>query len=161
MSLFDELQELMVGHKRAETQETKEKAKELVKTLEPELKELAKQGKTEHTVQLDDNLLTKAVQEELKNTGLRTQNLKDNKILISWEDKEETGLLYRWYELENSIDERNVKINFMSESLEEVKENMSRFSDWYRENGTGAIFENVVLKKGVKAEIKRREVFRK
>lgn len=110
-----------------------------------------------------EDLFISTIQKELRKEGLKTENLKNNRLRISWDSSPNTipGELFRWYDLENTTDEIHTEVNYSSTDLDEVKENMDRFGDWYRENGTGTIYRNLIIKNGDKIELKRKEVFRK
>lgn len=137
----------------------------LEKEVKETLKEAACRGHSEYIVDLKDkeDLFISTIQKELTKEGLATKNLKDKQLKISWDKSIETipGELFRWYDLENTIDEIHTEINYSSTDLDEVKENMDRFGDWYRDNGTGTIYRNLVIKNNNIIELKRKEVFRK
>lgn len=141
-----------------------DEALEYLKTIKDSLRQAAANGLSESIIDLKDreDLFIRTIQKELKKEGLTTENLKNNQLKISWGNTADRipGELFSWYELENSIDERNTQINFASTNLEEVKENMNRFSDWYRSKGTGTIFKTSVIEKDNQIITKRRKVFR-
>lgn len=134
----------------------------LEKEIKEPLKEAARRGHSEYIVDLKDkeDLFISTIQKELTQEGLATKNLKNKQLKISWDKNVNTipGELFRWYDLENTIDEIHTEINYSSTDLDDVKENMGRFGDWYRGNGTGTIIRNLVIKNGGKIELKRHTV---
>lgn len=91
--------------------------------------------------------------------------LKNKGIAVAWDvkgpKKPLKGEIFRWYDLENTVDEYNSKVSFSSTSFEKVKQEMSNHSDWYNDAGTGQIIAHIVTEKDGIIKMQRNEVYKK
>jgi hypothetical protein len=168
MNLYNTLAKNTEQARENKTKKAKQKAEEILTSyLEKTLIEESNKGKNK--TELDFSGTPKETLQELqkilKNQGLFVELLCNAKMIISWSEKDfkksTPSEVFRWYDLVNTIDEYHSQVSFSSTSLEKVKQEMQKHSDWYKGNGTGQIIERVVTEKDGVMKIQNNEVYKK
>ena len=74
----------------------------------------------------------------------------------------ERKLMFEYFEIENTINERNSMVTARFEKFDQAKEDLKNRSDWYCDKGTGRIYHVVgtVNKTTGAIDIKREQVWK-
>ena len=167
MNLHDRLTQTTNQAKQSKTQEAKQEAEQILQDLEESLVEIANNGENTAEFSFPDRPqeVLQELQKQLSRQGLVVDLLKNKGISIAWDvkgpKKPLKGEIFRWYDLENTVDEYNSKVSFSSTDFDEVKREMSNHSDWYNDAGTGQIIAHIVTEKDGIIKVQNNEVYKK
>lgn len=72
-------------------------------------------------------------------------------------------VIAKYYELENTINERSSIVHYTNSHLDLVKKEMKKYSNWWCSKGTGTIYEIKIIEDMDSGEItkERQEVYKK
>ena len=167
MNLHDKLTQTTNQAKQSKAKEAEQEAEQILKDLEETLVEIANNGENKAEFSFPDRPqeVLQELQKQLKQQGLVVDLLKNKGIAVAWDvkgpKKPLKGEIFRWYDLENTVDEYNSKVSFSSTSFEKVKQEMSNHSDWYNDAGTGQIIAHIVTEKDGIIKVQNNEVYKK
>ena len=152
MSLYDKLAQNTQQAKESKIKKAQQEAQEMLTPyLEKILMHASNNG--ENKVELDfsgsrSKETLKELQKLLKEQGLIVELFDDGDMVISWPEKDFRkpleGEVFRWYDLENSVDRWTNKVSYSGTTFEDVKEEMANYCNYYGEAGTGRIMVNTI-----------------
>ena len=150
MSLYDTLAQNTKQAKESKTKKAQQEAQEIFKKIEKTLIEKSNDGvsKAEFNLVSISKEARKELQKLLKEQGLVVELFDDRDMIVSWPEKDFRkplkGEVFRWYELENSVDRWTNKVSYSGTTFEDVKEEMVNYCNYYGEPGTGRIMVNII-----------------
>ena len=150
MNLYDTLMQNTKQAKQSKTKKAQQEAQEIFKKIEKTLIEKSNGGlsKAEFALVGISKETRKELQKLLKEQGLIVELFDDRDMIISWPEKDFRkpleGEVFRWYDLENSVDRWTNKVSYSGTTFEDVKEEMSNYCNYYGEAGTGRINVNII-----------------
>ena len=150
MSLYDTLAQNTKEAKESKTKKAQQEAQGIFKNIEKTLIEKSNGGlsKAEFDLVSISKEARKELQKLLKEQGLIVELFDDRDMIVSWPEKDFRkpleGEVFRWYDLENSVDRWTNKVSYSGTTFEDVKEEMSNYCNYYGEAGTGRIMVNVI-----------------
>lgn len=150
MSLYDTLAQNTKQAKQNITKKAQQEAQDIFRKIEKTLIEKSNDGLSKakfDLVGISKETLNE-LQKILKEQGLIVELFDNRDMIVSWPEKDFRrplkGEVFRWYELENSIDKWANKVSYSGTTFEDVKEEMRNYCNYYGEPGTGRIMVNII-----------------
>lgn len=167
MNLYDKLLQNTKEAKQNITKKAQQEAQEIFEKIEKTLIEKSNDGISKAEFDLVDTSkeTRKELQKLLKEQGLVVELFDNRDMMVSWPEKDFRkplkGEVFRWYDLENSVDRWTNKVSYSSTTFEDVKEEMVNYHNYYNEPGTGRINVNIITIKDGIQEKQTFEVYKK